>query len=66
MLQYNAFGCTVNDIVQAFNGAILSDFTTNGVSGSTIIANEMELAESLIVEKLSEKVLQLLSEMEIY
>ena len=66
MLQYNAFGCTVNDIVQAFNGATLSDFTTNGVSGSTIIANEMELAESIIVEKLSEKVLQVLSEMEIY
>ena len=38
------YGLTYNDIIQAFNGVIESDFETNSVSGAEIIIEEIEMA----------------------
>lgn len=52
MPTYNYFGVTVDDIVEYYHGAEVTDFATNGISGSEVIINELEYAEETVLEAL--------------
>jgi hypothetical protein len=58
-MQFNAFGLTYEDIVNAFRGSIATDF-----GGQQIIENEIELAEAELIANMSPKALQMLQRVE--
>ena len=58
MSEFNYFGLTTNDIVESFNGALVTDFASNSKSGAEIIANELELAEGELIGLLTPKVIR--------
>jgi hypothetical protein len=59
MSQFNYFGCTYTDIVNAFKGAVVADFTSQA-----IIEAEMLLAEAELVNLMSPKALAMLQAVE--
>ena len=61
MALFNYFGLSYLDIVNSFNGAISTDFATNGYTAQQIIEREMDFAESKIIGKLDAAVIDILS-----
>jgi hypothetical protein len=59
MSNFNNFGCTYVDIVNAYHGSIVSDFTS-----AEVIEAEIELSEALLMSKVSQKTLQMLQVVE--
>jgi hypothetical protein len=63
MAQYNWFGCTADDIVMSFSGAISGDFASSSYSSVQVLEMEMDYAEAEIINHLSAKVLKLFDKM---
>lgn len=62
-MTYNNFGLTFNDIIEAFNGSVESDFATNSKCGQQIIENEIELKEGELISSLSKSAMSYLNEL---
>ena len=58
MSEFNYFGLTTNDIVESFNGALVTDFASNSKTGAEIIENELQLAEGELIGLLTPKVIR--------
>lgn len=52
-MAFNFFGCTHDDIISSFSGAISGDFATSIYSTSTVLEKELEYAEAQILDKLN-------------
>lgn len=61
-MEYNYFGCTQDNIIASFSGAISGDFATSVYSASTVLTQELDFAEAELVAKLGSGLLKMFSE----
>lgn len=51
-MTYNYFGCTSDDIVKYYHGTEVTDYATNGISGTDVILSELTYSEEMVLEAL--------------
>jgi hypothetical protein len=52
-MTFKYFGCTVENIVNYYHGAEVTDFSTNSISGSEVIISELDYSEQKVLEAIS-------------
>lgn len=52
-MTFNYFGCVAADIVNYYHGTEVTDYSTNGISGTNVINEELAYSEQKVLEAVS-------------